>query len=438
MNGVSTLGRLSITRGVIIGVMLYLATHGRFPLMAPSGPSVSSDGEQVTGIVLQVIFLCVLGVLALPNAARVVTALKRAWPVTALCMMALASTSWSQDPSLTFRRAVMLLAPTILAAVLHVRYSYQSQVQLFFYAGLAAALVSIVVAILFPSYGLDRTFVNQPWEGIFPQKNVCARACVFFMLPAVVMIGRSAKKTMLSVSTLTALGTVVFMTGSRTGAVCAFAVLVVGLTLRIVPKLSRGAAFIMSSAGVICVAISIYLLSSDLQHLLFVLGNDGTLTGRTKIWQGAIHAIGKRPLLGYGYSAFWIGLKGEAVQTILETKWLVPAAHNGWLDLLLQLGVVGVMLFLFSLLRALSTAGAALRYARGEAAEWCAGILLLTILYNIDESSLMIPIELLWVMYVLAFMNLVEIERSRRHEIAARARIAEPRMAVGRGIPATV
>ena len=56
--------------------------------------------------------------------------------------------------------------------------------------------------------------------------------------------------------------------------------------------------------GALSVAAVMIVATPDL--LFSLLGKDATLTGRTGIWSAVIDSIAKRPLLGYGYQAFWL------------------------------------------------------------------------------------------------------------------------------------
>jgi exopolysaccharide production protein ExoQ len=51
----------------------------------------------------------------------------------------------------------------------------------------------------------------------------------------------------------------------------------------------------------------------------------------------------ERPLLGYGYGAFWLGERGPSAR-VWAVTWDAVHAHNGYLDLWLQIGVIGALL----------------------------------------------------------------------------------------------
>lgn len=66
------------------------------------------------------------------------------------------------------------------------------------------------------------------------------------------------------------------------------------------------------------------------------VGRDTTLTGRTEIWAGLLPDLKNQPILGYGFSGFWTNAR------IREHE--IQQAHNGYLDMWLQLGFAGLLL----------------------------------------------------------------------------------------------
>ena len=76
-----------------------------------------------------------------------------------------------------------------------------------------------------------------------------------------------------------------------------------------------------------------------------MLYGDSTFTGRTIIWDFAKYEIERRPLLGWGYQSFW--LVGPDAPSVVEAPgWvkIMPNAHNGYYDTMLEMGYVGYTL----------------------------------------------------------------------------------------------
>jgi O-antigen ligase len=107
------------------------------------------------------------------------------------------------------------------------------------------------------------------------------------------------------------------------------------------------------------------------------VGRDETLTGRSDIWQILVPLAMKTPLLGHGIGGFWTTAMRERTSS---------HAHNGYLDMLLNLGFIGLLLFFLFFSSCCTKAHAAMLYEF----EW--GILftcflLMALIHNITESS---------------------------------------------------
>ncbi len=145
--------------------------------------------------------------------------------------------------------------------------------------------------------------------------------------------------------------------------------------------------------------LAIWLLD-NLEPLVNLLGKDLTLTGRTELWAAVINKIQERPLLGYGYSGFWQGWEGESAFVLQLVGWDAPNGHNGILDLWVDLGFLGVTVFLL---------GFFINFIRGmrwaQLTKTAEPIFLLQYLtfMAIDSqasTNLLIQNDIFWVLYV--------------------------------------
>jgi O-antigen ligase len=75
--------------------------------------------------------------------------------------------------------------------------------------------------------------------------------------------------------------------------------------------------------------------------LLQSIGRNPTLTGRTKIWE-AVLAQPINPLVGAGFESFWMGSRMQSVWDM--SQYGIQQAHNGYLELYLNLGWIGIAL----------------------------------------------------------------------------------------------
>jgi len=77
---------------------------------------------------------------------------------------------------------------------------------------------------------------------------------------------------------------------------------------------------------------------------LLAIQLDTTLTGRTAIWEETIRVGMRRPLLGHGFGAFWLGDLGASSTLYGPLGWTVLSAHNAFIDIWLDLGGLGILL----------------------------------------------------------------------------------------------
>lgn len=118
--------------------------------------------------------------------------------------------------------------------------------------------------------------------------------------------------------------------------------------------------------------------------ILKLLGRDPSFTDRDVIWKEVISVWAQSPVLGHGYGGAWIKAIAE-----------VNSPHNGYLGIMLELGLIGVLLvFAF----VLSMCHAAWATSRRDfwwgALAFC--FLSMVVLHNISEASLLRTSDFLW------------------------------------------
>jgi O-antigen ligase len=109
--------------------------------------------------------------------------------------------------------------------------------------------------------------------------------------------------------------------------------------------------FILFLAGSIGIGI---LVLNNLEAIVVQgLKKDMTLTGRTDFWPLIIDRINQTsPLFGYGMAGFWQSWRGWEDPAygiiVAKTGFVPPHSHNGFIDILCELGWVGLLLFILS------------------------------------------------------------------------------------------
>jgi exopolysaccharide production protein ExoQ len=151
----------------------------------------------------------------------------------------------------------------------------------------------------------------------------------------------------------------------------------------------------------------LYLLVHNRAAVTEMLGRNGSLSGRVKIWELSISSIAIKPILGYGFSAFW-RVSAEAMRISAGLNWEVPHAHNAYIELTLELGLVGLGLYALAYLVALRRAAVYIRTNRENSAKWPLAYLCFGILYSFTESSMLASNSVLWMLFVAAACSVTQ------------------------------
>lgn len=115
-----------------------------------------------------------------------------------------------------------------------------------------------------------------------------------------------------------------------------------------------------------------------------------SLTGRIPLWRDLLAFGQQRPLMGYGYAAFW------SLRHIYEISssqdWPISEAHSSYVGSFLQLGVIGVALLILAAISAASRSASIYRRTRGATSLFLVGGLVFCLLRGLTESGMGSPL----------------------------------------------
>jgi O-antigen ligase len=332
---------------------------------------------------------------------RVLQSTRKIKWIVALVLMAVASVMWSQDPSLTLRRCALLIATTAFGVYFGSRYTVPQQLRLLAWTCFLVVSLSFFLAIFLPGYGMDQDLLLGAWRGVFVQKNALARAMVLAVLVFVfVRPKRFPSLRWLGVAASLAL---LFLARSVTGMiVCAGLIAMFPLY-----RLMRSRLTVLIPVGA-CLLVVGWLLFQNftVAEALERVDKSPDLTGRVELWSALLLPIAERPWLGYGYSAFWLGPSGESGWVQLAISYPANHGQNGFFDLMLDLGALGLATFAVGYLVLWRRALGFLSRVPGPVPGWLCTYLVFMLLYNLTESSLMTQHDVYWVLYTSTAVSL--------------------------------
>ncbi|MGC2722245.1 MAG: O-antigen ligase family protein, partial [Candidatus Acidiferrales bacterium] len=207
------------------------------------------------------------------------------------------------------------------------------------------------------------------------------------------------------------------LSGSVTAAAITIALLV-GILL--VPVL-RWPASRLIAFGVAVTALAIPTVLWVFQNadsVLRALGKETHLTGRLPLWALVRAEIATMPILGHGYAAFWSTAESDRFRQALN--WDVMNAHNGFLEMMLGLGVVGLILFVIGLIRNIYLGFVVARAGDTLDQAWPLFFLAFALLWDVTDSALFAGNSIMWLLYTTNAFWLVSTAAELRAEKRAR------------------
>ena len=397
---------------LLIIPIIYFATDGH--LLTKSGnvaTNLSSTGRGWVVWVEQFITWTLVIVSSWDHFPRVLKALLRYKSFTLLLGWICLSVLWSSSPGDTVRRVTMFALTLLFSYLLAERFSREEQMAISVMACTVVTLLSLFAVFALPSIGHGP---NGEWKGVFGHKNALGVNLMFLSLSSFFVKARTSVDKIVLVGIILLAGLLEVKSETRTGWLLVIIALAYILYIKYISRFRRldtVAVLLTSGAGI--VAIALWGLF-HVENIALLLGKSSDLTGRIPIWAVVLRAIYKHPVLGYGYGGFWNELHGESFSAIAELGWAVPSAHNGYLDICLQLGVVGLLLFLWSMLSAALNLVKCLAVGdRSNYVLWCGAIILLVAVGSIDETFILYPNSFDTVLYVMACIGLQKASKLR-------------------------
>ncbi|MEK6890323.1 MAG: O-antigen ligase family protein [Nanoarchaeota archaeon] len=320
------------------------------------------------------------------------------------------SFTWSHNPAITIQRIFAFFGTLIFCIYFSLRYDKKEQISLLTYALSAILLVSILIALILPSYGISEEN-NGAWQGAFNQKNALGRMMVLSLITFLFYLSERKKlmaKILVIILMLFSIS-LVYLSQSKTAILTTGIIAFIIIFTRILQKSNKiTSAFFIILIGIIIILSGITIINYG-KDILNEIGKETTLTGRTELWSYSLDNIMKHPIIGYGYASFWIKDKNspsEKAEYILG--WDPPHAHNGFIDLTLELGIIGLIIITIQLI-VIGVKSSKLALKSKEFVNlWPLTLTAFLLLYNLTESSLIRSNSIFLVIYISLLYNLNE------------------------------
>lgn len=320
------------------------------------GPWMTIDNASSQNILRQIGYgvILVLTLIAIRPWRHPERLLVLPWPILLALVWCWVTLLWAIDPSVGLRR-LALTTLIIWSLFALVRQLGTERTVAILRITLAVTLaVNFFFVIFFPAIGthVGGNEFDGKWRGLMGHKNnvgiTCAMTVLFFVFYAD-RVNRFVRMFVCS-------GAAVFlvMSDSKTSMGICLAGAVVGFIfgrLAMHKGQRRLAPPAIAWALLVVPAIIFLSMAIDNSPYLEMVSDPAGFTGRTQIWTALIKAYADHPLFGIGYGSFWdLGPSGPIFKYASNWVTTISEGHNGYLDLLVQVGCVGTLLVLFATL----------------------------------------------------------------------------------------
>jgi exopolysaccharide production protein ExoQ len=316
------------------------------------------------------------------------------------------SITWSDYPLVTLKRSVAVLGESIicLAFLLRVRWSSDALRYFRLVAGIYIVL-TIASVIIYPRGAIQWEF--PAWRGLAPTKNNLGQISLFSIVIWLSVVAFNKGRLQNALHYVLLALSVVALLGARS--TTSFLVAAFLLTVAVLLRLgtlsgSRAAAIVYTTfVAITCVAIAllVFVFTPDFLSALFgVFGKDMTFTGRVDLWEAVLAMTKDRMWLGWGFGAFWVMDSPHLTQLFQQFIWIPNQAHQGYLDVFNQNGLIGITLLF----------GVIVSYFRGitraRTRQVWLWIVIAILVFNLQESLFFRPRHIGHFLFVFSYLAL--------------------------------
>ncbi len=262
-----------------------------------------------------------------------------------------ASVAWSTNPPMTMRRVAMLLVCALAAMGLGRQLTFREL--LIFMVGLATcySLLGIAAEVALGTF--------RPWASDYRfagtvHPNEQGMLCGATMVGSIMLAIELPRFRLLLWGLACAAAVGLVLSKSRTAMACSACSLGLSCLLLLPARywphvFTLGGFSLASLIAAISAIPSQYL--GDFREIALMGRSEGAsnLTGRLPVWEGLLPYLKSNFWLGFGYRAFWDKARVEEFRDYTG-GWQVPDSHNSYLEMLLNVGIIGAAPFLLAML----------------------------------------------------------------------------------------
>lgn len=311
----------------------------------------------------------------------------------------LMSVFWSFDREATLRQGGELAIITVFAGYVFMRYRMREWLELAAWSASLGAVANLAFVFGLPAFGVE----GDGWTGVLQNKNLLALQALFDIIVLTAAASANPRwRRVFRLAAILALATLIGSQGktSLVGFILTAAVIPVYIGF-------RGRRSLPGAVAAAFVAVAVFVIAFATANLGFItelFGKDITLTGRTEIWRLLADLVVQRPILGYGFGGTFGGYFSPVHDIWVSTTWEPRHAHNSLYQILLDLGLVGLGLFIWMYARSVRRAISFVRNVPGALGLFPLTVLTAAFVISLAETGVVASWSR-WLFFTLAVLS---------------------------------
>lgn len=273
---------------------------------------------------------------------------RNAFMLTA-AVIATLSTFWSLTPALSGLRGILLVLNILVGFMLYQQLGLRRVILAVFWFGFVAQTFCAIMLLIGHPMSVDDL---GNLRGIYLHKNNLAMHSALLFFTSVILFANGWNRIFSGLGVgLACTNLILSQSGSGLIIFSAMSMILLGLSVAAYGWRSNFIAIAFAMMG-FATAITV-LIMNEIDVLMLVLdalGKDTTLTGRTFIWDYAFKTISENPMFGIGYFAYWNSPETTAASIWVITSQRLDSFHNIYMDIIVAIGIVGLVPFVISLI----------------------------------------------------------------------------------------
>lgn len=378
----------------VLGVVAFILS-GALQVIFASGSDLATEGDSRYEVILVFLYMAIL-IIGTIHFRRTTYGALHTPALMCLLVLSVLSAGWAQFPGEVLRRNVGLLGASLFGIVLGSRLSTEEQLKVFRWVFRIAAISSLILVLVYPDFGIMKEINPGAWRGIYNHKNILGGVMALAVLIEWLVPSRSMVSKIEKIASLSLYGLLLVFSDSITSLIAILLTLGVLYAFRIVRR-----QYGMPLPLLIVIGLTVGgFITANRETVTGLFGRSSDITGRTELWSWVVKMILSRPWLGFGFSGFWKG--GSSESTFLEKAigWSPMYSHNGYLEILLSLGLAGLVLFLWFVLGGLRRAVRQAETAESPVDLWPLAFLVYFLFHNFGECTILWQNSLEWAMCI--------------------------------------